>query len=157
MSLLGELSFISLLGVVAFGIPKIFPEIPLYSIMNFVILLLYVYSPFTRYHHEFRSRCDAIENCLEPHSGVLSRKFRLIWISASVRNLSLRNLYAALRPRAFLTDYSDEEGIEGFRVGPYIDLEVERGQIYYLYIGGNGSGKTTLAKLITGLYSPDRE
>ena len=41
-----------------------------------------------------------------------------------------------------------------FTVGP-IDLTLRPGEIVF-FIGGNGSGKTTLAKLVTGLYAPDR-
>ncbi len=41
-----------------------------------------------------------------------------------------------------------------FTLGP-IDLEVAAGELIFL-VGGNGSGKTTLAKLITGLYSPEK-
>jgi len=42
----------------------------------------------------------------------------------------------------------------GFSVGP-IDLSVNAGEILFI-TGGNGSGKTTFAKLICGLYTPDR-
>lgn len=41
-----------------------------------------------------------------------------------------------------------------FTLGP-IDFELRRGEIVFL-IGGNGSGKTTLAKLLVGLYAPER-
>lgn len=43
---------------------------------------------------------------------------------------------------------------EGFAVGP-IDIELKKGEVLFI-IGGNGSGKTTLAKLLTGLYSPQK-
>ncbi|MET0342254.1 MAG: cyclic peptide export ABC transporter, partial [Polyangiales bacterium] len=45
-----------------------------------------------------------------------------------------------------------EEGV--FEVGP-IDLELTPGSITFL-VGGNGSGKTTLAKVLVGLYPPER-
>ncbi|MCU0685522.1 MAG: cyclic peptide export ABC transporter [Polyangiaceae bacterium] len=48
-----------------------------------------------------------------------------------------------------------EKGERGrFTLGP-IDLSLEPGEIVFL-VGGNGSGKTTLAKLIAGLYGPER-
>jgi putative ATP-binding cassette transporter len=43
---------------------------------------------------------------------------------------------------------------EGFVLGP-LDLTLSPGEVVFL-TGGNGSGKTTLAKLLTGLYAPDR-
>jgi putative ATP-binding cassette transporter len=47
------------------------------------------------------------------------------------------------------------EGEEGeFLLGP-IHLALHPGELVFV-IGGNGSGKTTLAKLLTGLYVPDR-
>jgi putative pyoverdin transport system ATP-binding/permease protein len=41
-----------------------------------------------------------------------------------------------------------------FTLGP-IDLTFRPGELVFL-VGGNGSGKTTLAKLLTGLYAPER-
>ncbi|WP_069705005.1 cyclic peptide export ABC transporter [Burkholderia seminalis] len=41
-----------------------------------------------------------------------------------------------------------------FTLGP-IDLTFDAGELVYL-VGGNGSGKTTLAKLLVGLYAPER-
>jgi putative ATP-binding cassette transporter len=41
-----------------------------------------------------------------------------------------------------------------FVLGP-IDLEFRRGEVVFL-VGGNGSGKTTLAKVLTGLYAPEK-
>jgi len=41
-----------------------------------------------------------------------------------------------------------------FTVGP-INLEIRPGELLFI-TGGNGSGKTTLAKLIVGLYTPDK-
>ncbi len=50
--------------------------------------------------------------------------------------------------------YKSEASGETFSLGP-IDLSFTPGQLIFL-IGGNGSGKTTLAKVILGLYSPER-
>lgn len=48
----------------------------------------------------------------------------------------------------------ETEEEEGFTVGP-LDFEAQKGEITFI-IGGNGSGKTTLAKLLTGLYLPEK-
>lgn len=51
---------------------------------------------------------------------------------------------------AFTYDGQDSS----FGVGPF-DFELRRGQIVFI-VGGNGSGKSTFAKLLCGLYAPQR-
>lgn len=47
------------------------------------------------------------------------------------------------------------DGEDGaFTLGP-IELSLRAGEVVFL-VGGNGSGKTTLAKLLVGLYAPER-
>ncbi|PVX85588.1 cyclic peptide export ABC transporter [Paraburkholderia unamae] len=48
--------------------------------------------------------------------------------------------------------HENEDGF--FTLGP-IDLTFRTGELVFL-VGGNGSGKTTLAKLLVGLYAPER-
>jgi putative pyoverdin transport system ATP-binding/permease protein len=50
--------------------------------------------------------------------------------------------------------YYHELSNDHFQLGP-IDLDFHPGQVSFI-VGGNGSGKTTLAKLIVGLYAPER-
>jgi putative ATP-binding cassette transporter len=50
--------------------------------------------------------------------------------------------------------YRREQEDEAFALGP-IDLRLHPGELVFL-VGGNGSGKTTLAKLLTGLYLPEK-
>lgn len=50
--------------------------------------------------------------------------------------------------------YPHDGVIEEFQLGP-LNLTFVPGELVFL-IGGNGSGKTTLAKLLLGLYEPDR-
>ena len=54
----------------------------------------------------------------------------------------------------FYSYESENEGEASFSVGP-LDFEAKKGEITFI-IGGNGSGKTTLAKLLTGLYLPEK-
>jgi putative ATP-binding cassette transporter len=51
-------------------------------------------------------------------------------------------------------DYKGSSHERGFTLGP-LHLEFRRGETAFL-VGGNGSGKTTLAKMLVGLYLPDR-
>jgi putative ATP-binding cassette transporter len=50
--------------------------------------------------------------------------------------------------------YFKENEEKSFQLGP-VDAVFERGDIVFL-VGGNGSGKTTLAKLLVGLYTPEK-
>jgi putative ATP-binding cassette transporter len=50
--------------------------------------------------------------------------------------------------------YMSEDSADAFTLGP-IDLAIEPGELLFI-TGGNGSGKTTLAKMLVGLYIPDR-
>ena len=147
-SLLGELSLMVLMGLSAFGIPELFPDIELYKVANFVILLLYLNGPL-----------NVILNSVP---GVML--LRVAWnriqlfISDIPADLNTGKLVSAIDKQSVLNikatgvtyQYKNNKGGETFSIGP-IDLEAERGEIIFI-IGGNGSGKTTLAKLLTGLY-----
>ena len=50
--------------------------------------------------------------------------------------------------------YYHSEAHENFTMGP-VDLAINSGEMLFL-IGGNGSGKTTLAKILLGLYEPEK-
>jgi cyclic peptide transporter len=60
----------------------------------------------------------------------------------------------AIKASAVEFEYKSENEDETFKVGP-LDFVAKQGEITFI-IGGNGSGKTTLAKLLTGLYKPDK-
>nr|WP_295869898.1 cyclic peptide export ABC transporter [uncultured Chitinophaga sp.] len=145
-SLLGESMLILLLGTVAFIIPRLFTETKSGTIMNFVIVLLYLLGPVNR--------------LLTAAPSIL--QLRIAWnrlrqfLSEIPSNLDLHELCPPLEPE--VTSIRAQglkftyNSLEGFQVGA-IDLEVKRGEILFI-IGGNGSGKSTLAKLLTGLYEP---
>jgi putative ATP-binding cassette transporter len=146
--LVGESILIVSLGVVTFAFPKLFPGIPLYTIMSFIVILLYLIAP--------------INAILSAAPAVM--QFRVAWnrikqFSREIpANLDLKAVPArvardisGIRANGIKFQYKNDYG--AFTVGP-IDLEARKGEILFI-IGGNGSGKTTLAKLLTGLYEPD--
>ncbi len=150
-SLLGEVVLIAILGLVAFAFPKAFPGIPTYTLMSFVVLLLYLIGPI-----------NTILNSIPAVMGL-----RIAWnrigqflneIPANAAGpemtpLPVPSVLESIRAEGVQFAYSPENAQHPFTVGP-IDLEVARGEILFI-IGGNGSGKTTLVKLLTGLYAPD--
>jgi putative ATP-binding cassette transporter len=62
--------------------------------------------------------------------------------------------WEAIEFRGVEHTYYRDDSLNGFMLGP-LDLELRRGEVTFV-IGGNGSGKTTFAKLLTGLYAPER-
>ena len=62
--------------------------------------------------------------------------------------------FTSLRLEGVTHTYRRENEPGEFVLGP-VDLELSPGELTFL-IGGNGSGKTTLAKLLVGLYAPER-
>lgn len=150
--LVGESLLVILLGVVSIGMSELFPNIQWYAVMSFVIVLLYLIGPI-----------NGILNSV-PALMTLRIAWRRInqFIKEIPANLDLNlipeplfNRIDQLEAKGVEYQFENEEGDKnGFRVGP-INLEVSSGEILFI-IGGNGSGKTTLAKLLTGLYEPDK-
>ncbi|MDW3192246.1 MAG: cyclic peptide export ABC transporter [Cytophagales bacterium] len=149
--LIGESLLVILLGVVSIGMTEMFPNIQFFTVMSFVIVLLYLIGPV----NSILSAVPALMN------------LRISWnrinqfISEIPANLDLDQKtepefeqVERLEAKGITYQFKNAEGkAAGFRVGP-IDLEVNKGEILFI-IGGNGSGKTTLAKLLLGLYLPD--
>lgn len=149
--LIGESTFIILLGLIAFGIPKIFPDLENTTVMSFVVVLLYLNGPL----NSIFSSIPAIMQVKIAWNRIQS------FIEEIPANLDLnkipetldKDLIENIKFENVSFTYKFSESKEQFSIGP-VNLEVDRGQILFI-IGGNGSGKTTLAKLITGLYEPD--
>lgn len=146
--LIGESLLIVLLGVVAFGFPKIFPAIETQTIRNFIVILLYLIGPVN-------SILGSVPAIIQVRVSWKRIKQFLTEIPA---NLDLNetpppieNVVNNIQIKHLVFQYKNDHG--PFRVGP-ISFEAEQGEIVFI-IGGNGSGKTTLAKLLLGLYEPD--
>lgn len=150
-SIFGEAILIMILGSVAFAFPVLFPGIKTYTLMSFLIVLLYLIGP--------------VNTILGSIPSVM--RLRISWnrMQGFLKDIPSNNPLAinnypavpATLDSIVLEDiqfnYRDKKGNNVFSVGP-INLEVRKGEILFI-IGANGSGKTTLAKLITGLYEPD--
>ncbi len=149
--LVGESLLVVLLGLVAFGLPELFPSISLYTTMSFVVILLYLIGPINEILNavpsimELKIAWNRIQAFINEIPGNVdlniepSNKLETV-INFKVENVSFK--------------YGTAEDVKSFNIGP-INLEIGAGEILFI-IGGNGSGKTTLAKLLTGLYEPDQ-
>ena len=68
-----------------------------------------------------------------------------------------RNTYSGFKQLQFKGveyTYRSDTDESAFSVGP-LNLTIEQGQLIFI-IGGNGSGKSTFARLLTGLYRPQK-
>lgn len=148
-SIVGETVLIVILGTVVFAFPKLFPGVKTYTLVSFIVVMLYLIGP--------------VNGILNSVPAVM--RLRIAWkrirqflneIPANIDSKKIqpppkRATVNSLKAEGICFQY--ENNGHAFGVGP-IDLEVRKGEILFI-IGGNGSGKTTLAKLLTGLYIPD--
>jgi putative pyoverdin transport system ATP-binding/permease protein len=150
--LVGESLLIALLATVAFAVPRIFVNVQFYTVMSFIIILLYLIGPVNAVLGsipqlmQLRIAWERVQSFIRdiPANLKLSEVIKETVFNDKV-------IYS-IKVKSLLYRYYGTDSKNGFSVGP-VDLEVRRGEALFV-VGGNGSGKTTLAKLITGLYSP---
>lgn len=148
--MIGEFLLVGLLGFVAFGLPTMFKNVEYFTVVSFVVVLLYLIGP--------------INGILGSVPNIM--KLRIAWnrlqgfLKEIPANLDLSATPRKKEPKLesiimnqVVFSYQSNMNEHTFSVGP-INLEARAGEILFI-VGGNGSGKTTLAKLITGLYEPD--
>jgi cyclic peptide transporter len=149
--LVGESLMVLILAFIAFTFPVIFPGMPRGTVLNYVVVMLYLIGP--------------INNILSSIPGLM--QIRVSWkrIHAFMgeihengharesTHLSNRtaNSVEHLAVEGLKYRYREDPDKDGFEVGP-IEFELTKGKVVFV-TGGNGSGKTTLSKLLTGLYS----
>jgi cyclic peptide transporter len=144
--------FYILMAAIAIGFRVVLPNIRVYTVITFVVALIYAIGPITRV---FASIPSIVQ-------------YRVAWgrirgflkeIPPLGKNKELKllppgtNTVKSLKTVDLTYEYQAKEEFEKFKLGP-INFEAKKGEIVFI-IGGNGSGKTTLAKLLTGLYLPD--
>jgi cyclic peptide transporter len=147
--LIGESLLVVLLGIVSFGMPEMFPNIKPYTIMSFVVILLYLIGP--------------INGILGSAPAIM--RLKVAWkrlqefMKEFPANLDLEEApkpidakVESIKAIGIKFKYKEKSNQDVFEVGP-IDFEARTGEIIFI-VGGNGSGKTTLAKLLAGLYEP---
>ncbi len=151
--LIGESMLLIVLGAVSFAIPRIFPNISQFTLMSFIMILLYLIGPV-----------NVILNSIPAIVQIRVAWNRVKQFERDVpANIDPQKLLASEAARGEVERitakdvefrYESENKEDTFIVGP-LDFEARKGEITFI-IGGNGSGKTTLAKLLTGLYLPGK-
>jgi len=150
--LIGETLLIMVLGTVSFLIPFLFPEIPNYKLLGFIMIVLYLIGPIN-------GVLNSIPNIIQIK---VSWKRIKVFIDDINPDLKLTDILTvknkkidvkSLSAQGLMFEYNNEDEDNSFKVGP-INLNIHSGEILFI-IGGNGSGKSTLANLLTGLYAAD--
>jgi putative ATP-binding cassette transporter len=151
--MVGESMLIMVLGAVAFAIPVILPEIKTATLMSFIMVLLYLIGPVT-------GILNSIPQFVQMKISWQRIRGLLDEIPSNTKTLDRPILPSQvgdvekIKATGVIFEYKAEDESEKFTVGP-LDFEAKKGEVVFI-IGGNGSGKTTLAKLLTGLYIPDK-
>jgi cyclic peptide transporter len=149
--IIGESFLITVLGVIAFGISRLFTGIDRSEIVSFVVIMLYLIGPINAILGsaprliELRVAWGRIRQLLKDIPASPGGEIAVAPVDIRVENFRVRDVEF---------HYMDEKGDNGFAIGP-LSLEVKRGEAIFI-VGGNGSGKTTLAKILTGLYKSDK-
>ncbi|PAX99275.1 cyclic peptide transporter [Pseudoalteromonas sp. HM-SA03] len=143
--------FISM-GVVVFSSQYFLPQVTVEVMIRFVFVMIYLMGPLSFLVDSFEDISNGI---------VANRKIASLNLSEELTEFDSRNEIEtndnwselALRDVYFKYKENESSGFQ-FEVGP-INVSFKRGEVTFI-TGGNGSGKSTFAKLLTGLYNPDR-
>jgi cyclic peptide transporter len=151
--MVGEFLLISILGSVGFVIPVLFPHIQTFTLMGFLMVLLYLIGP--------------VNTILGSIPGIMQTRIAWQRIRSFLHDVPANMSAEDMKPlpaesldiqhidaKGVYFEYESQMEEENFSVGP-VDFSIDKGEIVFI-VGGNGSGKTTLAKLLTGLYIPDK-
>jgi putative ATP-binding cassette transporter len=150
--LIGDSMLIIVLGSVSFVIPRVFPNISTFTLMSFIMIMLYLIGP--------------INGILNAVPALMRTKVSWDRIKSLERDIPANidpktikeidntgTVVESLKAKGITFRYESQDGDKTFAIGP-LDFEAKKGEIVFI-IGGNGSGKTTLAKLLSGLYMPN--
>jgi putative ATP-binding cassette transporter len=140
-----------LIGVLLFVVPE-FQTLSRDVLTGYVLTVLFIVTPL-----------DVILNQLPALGRAAIAIQRLEALEAAMPAEALlvpgapapvRSVWRTLDLVGVTHSYHREKEDEVFNLGP-IDLSLRPGELVFL-VGGNGSGKTTLAKILVGLYRPEK-
>lgn len=150
-SLTGELMIVIVMGGLLFVSPLLSGNLQKIDLNKFIFVLLYMTIPIYTVLNcvpniiQLRISWNRIRNLKRNIASSVQNPEN----SEAVRND--RDLEIALIGLQY--QYKNKD-IDTFGIGP-VSCKFSTGKIIFI-TGGNGSGKTTLAKLLTGIYPPDK-
>lgn len=152
--LVGESLLLLLLGLVSIGLSRLYPSISFFTLMSFVIVLLYLIGPINAIlnavPHMMRLRVSW--NRIQRFLKEIPADISLATLQEKVNHVNnIQNIKVEDVTFNYPSAINDKNS---FGIGP-INFEVNKGEVLFI-TGGNGSGKTTLAKILMGLYKADK-
>lgn len=150
VSILGEILYIGVVGIVVFTFPILFPNLQDNTLRNYVLVYLYMGGIVNQEIFLVPGIMRVLVSWRRINQFIDEITFKENRIKEPLPVNSRKELVLRLEGARF--QYKNDSG-EKFAVGP-VHCEFNSGEIVFIS-GGNGSGKSTLAKLITGLYRPD--
>ena len=150
VSILGEILYIGVVGIVVFLFPLFFPNLQDNTLRSYVLVYLYMGGIVNQeiYLIPGIMRVMVSWKRINQFIDEITQIGDKLQEPESVKNEDVLEIKLA----NVTYQYKNESG-EKFAVGP-INCNFKTGEVTFIS-GGNGSGKSTLAKLITGLYHPD--
>ena len=150
----GTLFTFLVLGFLVFVLPARW-DLESEVVTGYVLSFLYLVNPFTNLMNQSQGVTTMAVAAAKIEKLGLSLRGDLETDSAFAKGNAAaeKRLWQRIELAGVSHSYTGEDGAS-FTLGP-LDLAIERGECLFL-IGGNGSGKTTLAKLLIGLYRPEK-
>lgn len=150
VSILGEILYIAVIGVVVFIFPLLFPNLQNNTLRNYVLVYLYMGGIVNQEIYLVPGIMRVLVSWRRINQFINEVSFEEEKVEEPPEQLTDAQLRLELKDVKFT--YKNANG-EQFTVGP-LNCHFKSGEITFIS-GGNGSGKSTLAKLLTGLYQPD--
>jgi cyclic peptide transporter len=151
VAVIGNTIIMSVIGILVFIAPVFIPELHGMMLMSFVMVLLYIAGPIDAVVHslpagvELNVSWKRIQSFLKDLPGCDNSEKPYIPVTQLVKNFAVNNI---------TFNYHDTGDYSSFQIGP-ISFSLSAGEVLFI-TGGNGSGKSTVAKLLTGLYQPEK-
>lgn len=147
----GELIFVFVMGAVAFLFPLMFED-NFSFVRDYIFVFIYMAGPLNLIFAaipEFMSVRISWKRIQEMNNSLSEIAIQDKGVAVDVNKQ--KDLKLELRDVEY--EYKNNNG-NLFSVGPF-NYTFQSGEIVYI-TGGNGSGKSTMAKLLSGLYKPDK-